>query len=200
MSPSSWHYVIVTLKNPADAPRFIAETNKWLSANGIEAAAGGWQRAAGPFATIPSLIRILLVAAILVVSVVAMIIIMNTLVASVIERTSEIGTMRALGAKKGFVWRMFFIETLTISILFGLIGTGIGAALVAALNALGIPASNTLLQLLVGGPVLRPVVSVSALGASVIVFFTIGVIAHLYPVAVALRIPPIRAIRTGQNE
>jgi ABC-type antimicrobial peptide transport system permease subunit len=44
------------------------------------------------------------------------------------------------------------------------------------------------------------VVSVSALGASVIVFFTIGVIAHLYPVAVALRIPPIRAIRTGQNE
>ena len=149
---------------------------------------------------IPGLIRILLVAAILIVSVVAGIIIMNTLVASVIARTGEIGTMRALGARKGFIWLMFLIETLTISIVFGLMGTLIGAAVIIALNAVGVPATNTILQLLVGGPVLRPVVSASALGVSVLVFFMIGVIAHLYPVAVALRIPPIRAIRAGQNE
>jgi putative ABC transport system permease protein len=197
---ASWQFIVLTLRDPKDAPRFIAETNGWFAANGIDAAAAGWQRAAGPFATIPSLIRILLVAAILIVSVVAVIIIMNTLVGSVIERTSEIGTMRALGAKKGFVWRMFFIETLTISIVFGLIGTAVGAAIVAVLNAASVPASNPILQLLVGGPVLRPVISASALGASIIVFVMIGVIAHLYPVAVALKIPPIRAIRAGQSE
>jgi putative ABC transport system permease protein len=198
--PASWQFIVLTLQDPKDAPRFISETNGWFTANGIDAAAAGWQRAAGPFATIPSLIRILLVAAILIVSVVAVIIIMNTLVGSVIERTSEIGTMRALGAKKGFVWRMFFIETLTISIVFGLIGTAIGAAMVAVLNAASVPAANPILQLLVGGPVLRPVISASALGASIIVFVMIGVIAHLYPVAVALKIPPIRAIRAGQSE
>jgi putative ABC transport system permease protein len=197
---ASWQFIVLSLQDPRDAPRFIAETNAWFAANGIDAAAAGWQRAAGPFATIPSLIRILLVAAILIVSVVAVIIIMNTLVGSVIERTSEIGTMRALGAKKGFVWRMFFIETLTISIIFGLIGTAIGAAIVAVLNAASVPAANPILQLLVGGPVIRPVISASALGASIIVFVMIGVIAHLYPVAVALKIPPIRAIRAGQSE
>jgi putative ABC transport system permease protein len=198
--PASWQFIVLSLQDPGEAPRFIAETNAWFAANGIDAAAAGWQKAAGPFATIPSLIRILLVAAILIVSVVAVIIIMNTLVGSVIERTSEIGTMRALGAKKGFVWRMFFIETLTISIVFGLIGTLIGAAIVAVLNAASVPAANPILQLLVGGPVIRPVISASALGASIIVFVMIGVIAHLYPVAVALKIPPIRAIRAGQSE
>jgi ABC-type lipoprotein release transport system permease subunit len=196
----AWHFIIVSLKDQRETPRFIAQTNQWLSANGIQAQAAGWQKAAGPFATIPGLIRILMVVAILIVSVVAVIIIMNTLVASVIARTGEIGTMRALGARKGFIWLMFLIETLTISIIFGLIGTLIGAVAILALGAVGIPATNTILQLLVGGPVLRPVVSGSALGASVLVFFMIGVIAHLYPVAVALRITPIRAIRAGQNE
>ena len=64
---------------------------------------------------------------------VAVIIMMNTLVISVIERTGEIGTMRALGARKGFVWKMFLVETLTIAVVFGLIGTGL------ALGALGRP-------------------------------------------------------------
>jgi ABC-type lipoprotein release transport system permease subunit len=196
----AWHFLIVSLADPRDTSRFIAEANQWFAANGIAAQAAGWQRAAGPFAVIPGLIRILLIVAILIVSVVAIIIIMNTLVASVIARTGEIGTMRALGAKKGFVWIMFLIETLTISIVFGLIGTLIGAVVITALGAAGIPATNTILQLLVGGPILRPVVTGSALGASVLVFFMIGVIAHLYPVAVALRIPPIRAIRAGESE
>ncbi len=200
LDSSVWHFIIVTLKDPDDAPRFIRETNQWLSANGIDAAAAGWQEAAGPFATIPSMIRILLVAAILIVAVVAIIIIMNTLVASVIERTSEIGTMRALGARKGFVWRMFLIETLTLSVVFGLFGMTIGAVLIGVLNAVGVQASNTILQLLVGGTSLRPVLSASALGTSVLVIVMIGIIAHLYPVAIALKIPPIRAIRAGQNE
>jgi ABC-type lipoprotein release transport system permease subunit len=196
----AWHFLIVSLQDPKETPRFIAETNQWFAVNGIPAQAAGWQRAAGPFAVIPSLVRVLLIVAILIVSVVAIIIIMNTLVASVIARTGEIGTMRALGAKKGFIWSMFLIETLTISIVFGLIGTLIGAGVIAALGATGIPATNPLLQLLVGGPVIRPAVSGSALGASALVFFMIGVIAHLYPVAVALRIPPIRAIRAGESE
>ncbi len=201
-SPESepWHFILLSLKDPAAAPRFIAETNRWLSSRGIEAAATGWEKAAGPFGTIPNMIRYLFLAAILVVSVVAVIIIMNTLVASVIERTAEIGTMRALGARKGFIWRMFLIETLAICVTFGLLGIFIGAAAIAALNAAGVPASNVILRLLVGGPVLRPAISASALGVSVLVFLIIGVVSHLYPVAVALRIPPVRAIRSGQNE
>ena len=196
----AWHFLIVSLADPKETPRFIAETNQWFAANGIPALAAGWQKAAGPFAVIPSLIRVLLIVAILIVSVVAIIIIMNTLVASVIARTGEIGTMRALGAKKGFIWSMFLIETLAISIVFGLIGTAIGAVVITALGAAGIPAANTIMQLLVGGPMIRPAVTGSALGASVLVFLMIGVVAHLYPVAVALRIPPIRAIRAGESE
>ncbi len=65
------------------------------------------------------MIRIVFSVAILIVAIVAIIIIMNTLVISVIERTGEIGTMRALGAQKPFVWLMFLVETLTVTIVFG---------------------------------------------------------------------------------
>jgi ABC-type lipoprotein release transport system permease subunit len=76
----------------------------------------------------------------------------------------------------------------------------IGAALIGVLNVAGVQASNTILQLLVGGTSLKPVISASALGTAVLVIVMIGIIAHLYPVAIALKIPPIRAIRAGQNE
>jgi putative ABC transport system permease protein len=197
---SAWHFLVVSLKDPGAASRFIADANAWFKGNGIEAVASGWQKAAGPFATIPGMIAILLVVAILIVSVVAIIIIMNTLVASVIERTSEIGTMRALGARRSFIRRMVFIETLTLAVVSGLIGTGIGAALVGVLGVVGIPATNTIVQLLAGGSVLRPIVSGSALAAALIVCLSIGFIANLYPAAVALRIQPMQAIRAGQAE
>lgn len=196
---NAWHFIIVDLKNAADAPRFIARTDAWLSREGIAAQASGWQRAAGPFATIPSMIRAVFMAAVFIVSVVAVIIIMNTLVASVIERTSEIGTMRALGARKGFVWRMFFLETLAISIVFGLIGIAVGSGLIGILNAAGIPATNSLLRVIAGSSVLRPVISATAIPASIVVMLVIAVIAHLYPVAVALKVQPVRAIQDGQN-
>jgi putative ABC transport system permease protein len=195
-----WHFILVSLKDHSAAPGFVEETNRWLSGRGIDAVAVGWQKAAGPFGLIPGVIRLLFAAAVLVVFVVAVIIIMNTLTASVIERTAEIGTMRALGARKGFIWRMFLIETLAVCAAFGLLGILAGSALIAALNAAGVPASNTILKLLVGGPVIRPVISTSALGVSVLVFLVIGVVSHLYPVAVALRITPMRAILAGQNE
>ena len=38
--------------------------------------------------------------------------VINTLGMSIMERTQEIGTMRALGAQRGFVWRMFMVEIL----------------------------------------------------------------------------------------
>ena len=53
----------------------------------------------------------------------AIIIIVNTLSMAAIERTSEIGMMRAVGARKGFIRLMFLGETAALSAIFG--GAGI---------------------------------------------------------------------------
>jgi putative ABC transport system permease protein len=121
---------------------------------------------------------------------------MNTLVISVIERTAEIGTMRALGAQKGFIWKMFFTETITITLLFGFIGIVLALIIVGILNLIGIPATNVFLRVLFGGNVLRPGVSLLSILGSVFIVSGIGLLSHIYPVSVALKIQPVRAIQT----
>ena len=95
--------------------------------------------------------RVVFNIAIIIVAVVAVIIMMNTLVISVIERTGEIGTMRALGAKKGFVRRMFLVETLTIAVVFGLIGTALAFGVVGIIDLAHITATNAFLKILFAG-------------------------------------------------
>ena len=127
--------------------------------------------------------------AILIIAVVAIIIIMNTLVISVIERTAEIGTMRALGAQKRTVRRMFVLETLSISVVFGAIGIVVACLAVVILNVTGIAAPNSFFAMLFGGEKLRPELQWTSVVFAVGIVAAIGVLASLYPVSVAMRMP-----------
>src|SRR6478672_1571129 len=57
--------------------------------------------------------------------------IMNIMLATVTERTREIGIRRALGAKRKHITLQFLIETTVISLTGGLIGVGCGTAIAA---------------------------------------------------------------------
>jgi putative ABC transport system permease protein len=193
----SWHFVLARLADSGQTEAFISDTNKWLDAQGIPAKAGGWKIAAGPFAQSIDVIRIVFYVAILIVSIVAVIIMMNTLVISVMERTGEIGTMRALGARKSFVWLMFLTETLTVTIVFGLVGIAISSLLVGIVNLLHITAGNFFTQIIYGGKVLRLSINPLSFLNTILMVAGVGLVAHLYPVLVALKVPPVRAM---QNE
>ncbi len=192
----AWQYLLLRLGDRNDDVQVIEELEAYFDENGLAATAGNWEAAAGPFATTADVIRTVFNIAVIVIGVVAVIIIMNTMVISVMERTSEIGTMRALGASRTVVWRMFLLETLSITFIFGGIGILVGSATVMILNLIGIEATNTFLQILFAGPELHPEVAVGSLFSSLAIVSVIGILAHLYPVILALRIQPIRAIQT----
>jgi putative ABC transport system permease protein len=196
-SGGSWHFLLARLKDSRQAEAFIAETNAWLAAEGIAAKAGGWREAAGPFVQSIDAVRTVFSVAILIVSIVSIIIIMNTLVISVIERTGEIGTMRALGAQKPFVWLMFLVETLTITIVFGIVGIALSSAAMGVVNLFRIPAESYFTQILFGGKVLRLAINPRSFLSTLLMVAGVGLVSHLYPVVIALKIPPVRAM---QNE
>jgi len=185
----AWQFILVNLTSPGNAASFIARTNQWFAAQGIEARASDWRAAAGVFAMIPDLMGVVFTLAVIVIAIVAMIIIMNTLVVSISERTGEIGTMRALGAQKGFVWRMLLTETLAITVLFGALGAAVGSAIVGVLSLRGIPASS------IGSSTLRPSVDPSSLGSSLFLVIIIAVLAAIYPVRTALGVQPVTAMQ-----
>jgi putative ABC transport system permease protein len=105
----------------------------------------------------------------------------NTMVISVLERRSEIGLRRALGATKGHIRGQFLSESLLLAALGGLAGL-----LAGALVTLGYAASQGW----------TAVVPPAALGGGLGAALLIGAVAGLYPAARAARLSPTDALRS----
>jgi len=189
----AWHFIFLRLKDGTSVESMQQKINTYFTDNDISARAFTWEKASG-MESFLTILRVGLNGAIAILAIVAIIIIMNTLVISVIDRTSEIGTMRALGAQKGFVFKLFTLETLTISIVFGLIGILLGSGIIGILNVLHIESENPFFLMMFGGPLLQTSLSVGAVSNSVLIILLVGFLASLYPVRVALKVQPIKAI------
>ncbi|MDC7227377.1 MAG: FtsX-like permease family protein [Spirochaetales bacterium] len=190
----TWEYILLKTENQRSAARIISELNIWFADNGISATAQDWKAAAGPFSTTADVIRIVFNIAIILVAIVAIIIMTNTLVINVVERTAEIGTMRALGAHKGFIRRMVTTEVFTISVIFGFIGMLVGVFVLVIVGWIGFEATNPFLEILFAGPILKPVYSASSVFGSWVTVIIIGMIANIYPLRLALKVQPIKAM------
>lgn len=195
--PNAWNYMLVRLQDDSMSERFITDLNDYFEDQGIEARAWDWLDGAGMSAQLANTMGIVFNVLIFVVAIVAVIIIMNTLVISVSERYGEIGTMRAIGAKKTFVRQMISLETLMITIVFGALGVILGIIILLIMGAVGIEATNQFLQILLGGEIFRPQISGSSILWSMLMVSIVGVISSLYPVSVALKISPLEAMNKG---
>ena len=191
---STWEYILLKTGSQRSAARIIPRLNSWFEQQGIAAKAWDWKAAAGPFSTTADVIRLIFNVAIVLVAVVAVIIMTNTLVINVVERTSEIGTMRALGAQKGVIRRMFTAEVFVISVIFGFLGTAAGVAVLLIVRLIGFEATNAFLEILFAGAVLKPVFSVFSILGSWLIVILIGAAANIYPLKLALAVQPIRAM------
>lgn len=190
---NAWHFLLLDV---ADGASLTTVSQQLEDAPGGETlVVENWRWGAGVVAELAFSIRTVLNIIIAVIAVVAVIIIMNTLVISVTERAAEIGTVRALGGQKNFVRGMITLEVLMITLIFGLVGVAFGSAVIGTLNLVGLGAPNLFLQILFGGAVLKPVLSLSSLYLSMIVVAVVGVVASLYPVSVALGVAPVQAMQ-----
>ena len=107
--------------------------------------------------------------------------IMNIMLVSVTERTREIGVRKAIGARRGSIRLQFLIEALTVTVLAGLIGIGMGV---------GISVLVGMVQ-----TSLVPVVSINSIIIAFAVSVLIGVIFGLYPAWRASLLSPVEALR-----
>ncbi len=106
--------------------------------------------------------------------------IMNIMLASVTERTREIGIRRAVGAKRRQIVYQFLIETVVLSTTGGIIGLGVGALIPFLITYFS---GMTTVMTLKG--ILLPL----------LISMTIGILFGLYPAVHAAKVDPIVALR-----
>ena len=108
------------------------------------------------------------------------IVIANILLASVVERVREFGTRMALGATAGGIFAHVLAEVLVVTVIGGLLGLGLGAALTGVVAYfMQMPA----------------VVSPFIATISIVTALSVGLIAGLYPALRASRLAPVEALR-----
>ena len=135
--------------------------------------------------------------AIAIIFVVALVIINNSMLMATLERVREIGTMRAIGAQRGFVLQMLAAETFMLCLVAGGVGIILSVALLGWAQSSGIPAPNDFFTFLFSGPELRPSYNVRHLVTGFLVILGVSSLATLWPARVATRVAPIEAMREG---
>jgi putative ABC transport system permease protein len=122
---------------------------------------------------------------------VALIGVINTILMSVYERTSEIGIMKALGARRGAIFQLIWLETVMICLAGGIagsvaaiVGSGLVERAIKAVADLGL--SGSVVQ------ITPAVIGYAILGAVVLGFF-----GGLYPAWRASSMRPVEAINRG---
>ncbi len=106
--------------------------------------------------------------------------IMNIMLASVTERTREIGIRRAIGAKRRQIIYQFLIETVVLSTMGGIIGLGMGVL---------IPLLITYFSGMI------TVITLKGILLPLLISMTIGILFGLYPAVRAANVDPIVALR-----
>ncbi|MDI6654422.1 MAG: ABC transporter permease [Candidatus Hydrothermarchaeota archaeon] len=114
------------------------------------------------------------------------VIIMNTMLMSVMERTREIGVMKATGATNSLILSMFLIESGLVGIAGGTIGIVLGAVISKIIEYAG--------RLYIGGSFATVITQQMVLGA---IFFSlfIGCASGAYPAYRASKLDPVEALR-----
>lgn len=106
--------------------------------------------------------------------------IMNIVLATVLERTREIGVRRAIGARRSDIVRQFLLESVLISIGGGVAGIGFGYFLA---------------WLIARAAEWKTIVTPSSIIIACSVSILVGVVFGIYPARKASRIDPIEALR-----
>ena len=106
------------------------------------------------------------------------VVLMNVMLVSVTERTREVGLRKALGARKSNIIWQFIVESITLSLVGGIIGILIGFTIAAIISILS--------------PL--PYIAPWSIAAGLIVTFMIGLVFGTYPASKAANLDPVVAL------
>lgn len=184
----------VLLDDPSRIDEVIAAINARSEAEGLGIQAVDWESASGIVGQFILVLQVVLYVAIFVIFLVALFIINNAMVMATMERTTEIGTMRAIGAQRSWVTLLFLAETVVLGLVAGSAGVAAAVGFVTWLGTVGIPAGQDVVVVLFAGPRLYPTVDIGDVLFGLASVVGVSILSTLYPATLAARVAPVVAM------
>ena len=118
----------------------------------------------------------------------------NAMWMSVRERTKEIGTMRAIGAQKEFILKVFLLEAIFLGFIASGVGTLVASLIMGILNTLNLNITNSGVRLFLMTNTLQVNVHPVQIVSTLVLFSILTGVAALYPAWKASRLKPVEAL------
>ncbi|MFP4644828.1 MAG: FtsX-like permease family protein [Spirochaetales bacterium] len=194
-STGVWNFLLLSLHDRDDVSRVQSELNAARFSENSGFLIRNWRDTVGGNAEIAWYLQLMFNVGVFFIAIGAAMVTTNALVLSVLERTGEIGTMRALGATRARVGTMITLETAVTVVGSALLGIGLGALGIGVLNASGVMVENPYIDMLFGGEAINAVVNIDLILLHVAGAVALALVAVLYPLKRALGVSPVEAMR-----
>lgn len=185
----------VFLKDSSRLSETIAKINEQSNIHSLGIQVADWQSASGIIGQMTNALRIILFTFVFVLFIIAALMIMNSLLMATMDRQQEIGTMRAIGAPKSFLYKVFLIETALTGLIFTSVGTGFALLVINTVGRSGIPARGDIAQFFFSGPKLYFNTHWNQILFVYAIILFISFLATQYPAWRAMKISPLKAMQ-----
>ncbi len=151
-------------------------------------------QSSGSLGGFTSILGIIITGIIVIIQIISIIVIMNSVLMSVLERVNEIGTMRAIGAQKKYVFGLITSEIIMLALVASVVGILLSLLVLWVVGLFGIPADNFIVGILFGGETLIPTTDYIYIIITSLIVVVTTFLATLYPVRIATKVSPLEAI------
>lgn len=197
------HEILLLLEDAEKATEISSEILAFLEENGLEdtLTAVPWQD--NFFMTYMPFASIAMGSILLVIMLIAALVILNTMLMAVVERTHEIGIIKSMGMRNGGVVGLIMVEATFISLLGVFIGGLIGSGLSLFAQSTGLDFTRMMekmeFEFAFFSPIIYPKFTLGILLGAAVFCLVTTLVAALYPARKASRMEPVDALRTSMK-
>jgi len=197
------HEILLLLEDPEKAREISSEILTFLEENGLENTITAVPWLDSFFITYLPFANIAVSSILLIIMVISALVILNTMLMAVVERTHEIGIIKSMGMRNGGVVALILVEATYIGLLGVFIGGLIGSGLSLLAQNTGLNFTRMMekmeFEFAFFSPIIYPKFTLGILLGAAVFCLATTLVAALYPARKASRMEPVEALRTSMK-
>ncbi len=197
------HEILLLLENPETAREISSEILTFLEENGLENTITAVPWLDSFFIIYLPFANIAVSSILLIIMVISALVILNTMLMAVVERTHEIGIIKSMGMRNGGVVALILVEATYIGLLGVFIGGLIGSGLSLLAQNTGLNFTRMMekmeFEFAFFSPIIYPKFTLGILLGAAVFCLATTLFAAIYPARKASRMEPVEALRTSMK-